>query len=134
MTKTKAARLRLALAAFALPFAGLTVATSPALAQSEAGHSAQQIGESLVAALNGGSGDRTRWAQQHVENSSFRMQLQQLNRIARRHGDLSLVGVQEASNGIIVQVSNGTSRTEAISLVMNDRDPPKIVGIGMRGL
>jgi hypothetical protein len=134
MRKTKTARVRLALAAFALPLTGLPVATSPALAQSETGHSAQQIGESLVAALNGGNGDRTRWVQEHVASSSFRMQLQQLNRIARRHGDLSLVGVQEASNGIIVRVSNGTSQTEAISLVMNDRDPPRIVGIGMRGL
>lgn len=134
MTKTNTARVRLALAAFALPLAGLTVAASPALAQTEAGHSAQQIGESLVAALNGGSGDRAQWAQDYVENANFRMQLVQLNRIARRFGELSLVGVQEASNGLIVRVSNGTSRTETISLVMNDHEPRKIVGIGMRGL
>jgi hypothetical protein len=131
MTNTKTARL--ALAAFALPLVGLTAAASPALAQSEA-TSAHQIAESLVAALNGGSGDRTRWVQEHVVGSGSRMQLQMLNRIARRHGDLSLVGVQEASNGLIVRVSNGTSRTEAISLVMNDREPRQIVGIGMRGL
>lgn len=128
------AKSRLVIAAFALPAAGMTIAAAPASAQSEAVN-AQQMAEGLVAALNGGSGDRSRWAREHMlSDGGFRQRLTQLNRIARRTGDLTLVEVAELDSGMVLQVRNGSGRTHAISVLMDGRRPDKVLGVGMRGL
>lgn len=128
------AKSRLVIAAFALPAAGMTIAAAPASAQSEAVN-AQQMAEGLVAALNGGSGDRSRWAREHMlSDGGFRQRLTQLNRIARRTGELTLVEVAELDSGMVLQVRNGSGRTHAISVLMDGRRPDKVLGVGMRGL
>ena len=128
------AKSRLVIAAFALPAASMTIAATPASAQSEAVN-AQQMAEGLVAALNGGSGDRSRWAREHMlSDGGFRQRLTQLNRIARRTGDLTLVEVAELDSGMVLQVRNGSGRTHAISVLMDGRRPDKVLGVGMRGL
>ena len=128
------AKSRLVIAAFALPAASMTIAAAPASAQSEAVN-AQQMAEGLVAALNGGSGDRSRWAREHMlSDGGFRQRLTQLNRIARRTGELTLVEVAELDSGMVLQVRNGSGRTHAISVLMDGRRPDKVLGVGMRGL
>ena len=128
------AKSRLVIAAFALPAASMTIAAAPASAQIEAVN-AQQMAEGLVAALNGGSGDRSRWAREHMlSDGGFRQRLTQLNRIARRTGDLTLVEVAELDSDMVLQVRNGSGRTHAISVLMDGRRPDKVLGVGMRGL
>ncbi len=128
------AKTRLVLAAFALPAAGLTVMVAPAAAQSET-VSAQQRAEALVAAINGGGGDRSRWARDNfVTDGNYRMRLQELNQLARRTGELTLLSIAEADNGMVVRVRDADGRTKAISVVMDGRRPDRIRGIGMRGI
>ncbi|MGP1282584.1 MAG: hypothetical protein ACTS1X_06375 [Parasphingopyxis sp.] len=129
-------KARLVIAAFALPAAGMTVMAAPANAQSEADSmSAQQRAEAVVAALNGSSGERSRWARDNLlSDGSYRMRLQEFNRIARRTGELELLEVAEIDNGMVLRVRNGDGRTHAISVIMDDRRPDKVLGIGMRGL
>lgn len=127
-------KTRLVLAAFALPIAGMTLIATPVAAQSETA-SAQQRAEALVAALNGSGGERSRWVRDNfLSDGSYRMRLQQFNQIARRTGDLTLLSVAEADNGMVVQVRDDDGRTKAISVVMDSRRPDRILGIGMRGL
>ncbi|QLC25267.1 hypothetical protein HFP57_09705 [Parasphingopyxis algicola] len=129
-------KTRLVLAAFALPAMGMTAMAAPASAQSEAETmSAQQRAESFIAALNGSSGERSRWARDNLlSDGSYRMRVQEFNRIARRTGDLELLEVAEIDNGMVLRVRNGNGRTHAISVIMDDRRPDKVLGIGMRGL
>lgn len=129
-------KARLVITAFALPAAGMTVMAAPASAQSEADSmSAQQRAEAVVAALNGSSGERSRWARDNLlSDGSYRMRLQEFNRIARRTGELELLEVAEIDNGMVLRVRNGDSRTHAITVIMDDRRPDKVLGIGMRGL
>ncbi len=136
MFTTITKKTRLLLAAAALPAAGMALTAAPAAVQSEAGSmSAQQRAESFVAALNGGSGDRSRWARDNLlSDRAYSQRLQQLNRIARRTGELELLEVAEVDNGMVLRVRNGSGRTHAISLIMDERRPDKVMGIGMRGL
>lgn len=127
-------KTRLVIAAFALPATGMAIATAPASAQADVA-TAQQMAESLVAALNGGSGDRGRWAQEHMlSDGAYRQRLSQLNRIARRTGELTIVDVAELDGGMVIEVRNGSGRTHAISVMMDERRPDKVLGVGMRGL
>ncbi|WP_442622613.1 hypothetical protein [Parasphingopyxis sp.] len=136
MFKTITTKSRLLLAAAALPAAGIVVTTAPATAQAEAAApNAQQLAESLVAALNGNGGERSRWARDNLlSDGAYRQRVQQLNRIARRTGDLELLEVAEIDNGMVLRVRNGSGRTHAISVLMDERRPDKVMGIGMRGL
>lgn len=128
------AKTRLVLAAFALPAAGMAVMAAPASAQSET-MSAQQRAEALVAALNGSGGERSRYARDNfLSDGSYRMRIQQFNQLARRTGQLTLLNVAEADNGMVMQVRDEDGRTKAISVVMDTRRPDRILGIGMRGL
>ncbi|MEO1170350.1 MAG: hypothetical protein AAFW97_16720 [Pseudomonadota bacterium] len=136
MFKTITTKTRLLLAAVALPAAGMVAAAAPAAAQSEADMmSAQQRAESFIAALNGSGGERSRWARDNLlSDGAYRQRVQQLNRIARRTGDVELVEVAEVDNGMVLRVRNGSGRTHAISIIMDERRPDKVMGIGMRGL
>ena len=128
------AKSRIVIAALALPAASMAVSVAPATAQAATVNS-QQMAEGLVAALNGGSGDRSRWARDHMlSDGGFRQRLTQLNRIARRTGDLTLVEVAELDSGMVLQVRNGSGRTHASSVLMDGRRPDKVLGVGMRGL
>ncbi|MEM8694903.1 MAG: hypothetical protein AAGE05_02645 [Pseudomonadota bacterium] len=125
---------RLVLAAFALPAIGMTPTIAPASAQSEAVN-AQQLAESFVAAMNGSRSERSRWARDNLlSDGSYRMRLQEVNRIARRTGELTLLEVAEVDSGMVLRVRDDDGRTRAISILMDDRSPDKVRGIGMRGL
>lgn len=135
LTKTTT-KTRLILAAFALPAASMAFMATPASAQSETtAVSAQQIAEGFIAAMNGSGGERASWARDNLlSDGSYRMRLLQVNRIARRTGELTLLDVAEVSNGMVLQVRDSDGRTKAISIVMDDRNPDKVLGVGMRGV
>lgn len=127
-------KARLILVAFALPAAGMAVMAAPAAAQSETVN-AQQRAEALVAAINGGSGDRSRWARDNfLIDGNYRMRLQEFNQLARRTGELTLISVIESGNGMVVRVRDEDGRAKAISVVMDGRRPDRIFGVGIRGI
>lgn len=126
---------RLAVAAVAVPAAGIAMLAAPAAAQaSEEAPSAQAQAEAFVAAYNGNSGTRMRWGQQHFASGGHQSdQISQLNTLARRTGEITLTGVVTTEDSLILNVRSA-NREGSIRLLNDTRRPGKFLAFGAAGI
>lgn len=130
-------RLKIPFMALAIAFgaAATGAAVLPAAAHAAVDQaSAQQIGESLVEALNGRRADRRNWAADHIKSERIRgSEVEKLDRLALRLGDISLAGVRAADNQVALDIRDSRGRTGTIELTMDDGSLSSVLGVAMRG-
>lgn len=124
----------------ALMFAAVAAAAvavpviAPAAAQAAA-DADRAMAESLVDALNGRRAARRNWGDQHFASDRLReSQVERLNALAVRFGELTMTDVANGQGALVVGVRDERGRTGSIQLLRDPDRPDKVLSVTVNGL
>lgn len=120
-------------AAAMLPISAATIPATAAMAQAGQAVSTQAIAEGLLAAINGPMAERNAWARENLlRDNLYRDRLNALRDIARRNGELTLVGVDETEFGMTIAVRDQRGRQNNLVVELDSGEPGKVRGLDLR--
>lgn len=122
-----------ALLALGFTASALAVSTGPAVAAVET-DAARALGQSLVEAVNGRRADRRNWGRDHIASERVRgSEIEKLDRLAIRLGELSLTGVTTGEDAIALAVSDNRGREGTIELLVDRDNPATVYALNVSG-